>query len=92
LIFPIGCPNIDDVGRQPRFASALVPALRRIDEVRLIVGDGPLRAEVHGIGHRFPARVRVSVSLAARLVAAGAPLKVEVDPLPNLAAGVSERW
>jgi hypothetical protein len=66
--------------------------LRRVEEVHLIVGDGPLRAEVHGIGHRFPARVQVSVGLAARLVRAGAPLRVDIDRPPGQAAGVSERW
>jgi hypothetical protein len=59
------------------FRCALVPALRRIDAVRVVVDDGPVRAEVVGIGHRFPATVRVSLALAAELVEAGAPLRVE---------------
>ena len=58
-----------------------MPAFRRVEGVRLIVGDGPLRAEVYGIGHRFPARVPVSIRLAARLVEAGALLTVVTLPL-----------
>lgn len=86
------------MGGRSGFAAALVPALRRVDEVRLIVGDGPVRAEVLGIGHRFPARVRVSIGLAARLVEAGAPLRVQREvhvqrELPDeTPVGVSESW
>ena len=55
----------------------------------MIVGDGPLRAEVYGIGHRLPARVRVSISLAARLVEAGALLTVTTLPLTGSLEGVA---
>ena len=64
-----------------RFETALVPALRRVDGVRLIVGDGLPRAEVYGIGHRLPARVSVSIRLASRLVEAGALLTVVTLPV-----------
>jgi hypothetical protein len=67
----------------------LVPAFRRVDGVRLIVGDGPLRAEVYGIGHRFPARARVSVGLAVRLVEAGALLTVVTLPSSSSLEGVA---
>jgi hypothetical protein len=80
------------VRRQPRFEQALAPALRRIEEVRLIAIDGHLRAEVHGIGHRLPACVPVSVALAARLVEAGAPLTVQTELSSRRPAGASRRW
>ncbi len=80
------------MGRRPHFVHALVPALRQVDEVRLIVGNGPVRAEVHGIGHRAPARVQVSIGLAARLVEAGAPLRVHRDLSTAPAVGVAEPW
>lgn len=54
----------------------LVPALRRVQGVRLTVEDDGVRAEVYGIGHRHPVSVPISVRLAARLVEAGAPLSV----------------
>lgn len=61
-----------------------MPALRRVDGVRVIKGEGGVRAEVHGSGHRLPARLPVSLRLATELVAAGAPLTVvdeEAAPL-----------
>jgi hypothetical protein len=77
------------VGGHRGFETALVPAFRRVDGVRLIVGDGPLRAEVYGIGHRLPARVRVSIGLAARLVEAGALLTVTTLPSTGTLEGVA---
>lgn len=85
----IGAPKIYRVARRRRFETALIPAFRRVEGVRLIVGDGPLRAEVYGIGHRLPARVRISVILAARLVEAGAPLTVLTLPVSGSPVGVS---
>jgi hypothetical protein len=77
------------MGSRRRFETALVPAFRRVDGVRLIVSDGPLRAEVYGVGHRFPARARVSVALAARLVEAGAVLTVVTLRSTNSLEGVA---
>jgi len=85
----VGGPNIWGVGRLRRFDCALVPALRRVDGVRLIVGEGPLRAEVYGIGHRFPTKMRVTVKLAAQLVQAGAPLTVLTRPASPTVVEVS---
>jgi hypothetical protein len=76
------------MGGRRHFETALVPALRRVEGVRLIVGDGPLRAEVHGKGHRFPARMPVSIGLASRLVEAGAPLTVFALPSTGPLVGV----
>jgi hypothetical protein len=45
----------------------------------MIVGDGPIRVEVHGIGHRHPTAIVVGWRLAARLVEAGAPLTVRIE-------------
>jgi hypothetical protein len=80
---------MQSMGRRRRFDCALVPALRRVDGVRFIVGDGPLRAEVYGVGHRFPTTIPVTVKLAAQLVRAGAPLRVVTDPSSSATAGVS---
>jgi hypothetical protein len=65
------------VVRRCNYEGALTPALRRVNGVRVIVGAGPTRAEVYGIGHRHPATITVSLGLAARLVRAGAPLKIQ---------------
>jgi hypothetical protein len=62
--------------------------MRRIQGVRLIVGDDATRAEVYGIGHRHPVTLRVSVGLAARLVEAGAPLTVRVESSTPSEVGV----
>jgi hypothetical protein len=67
---------------------ALVPALRRVDGVCLIVGDNATRAEVHGIGHRHPVTLRVSVGLAVRLVEAGAPLTIRIESATPSEVGV----
>lgn len=58
------------------YETALAPALRRVEGVRVYLGDGCLRAEVYGKGHRLPARLPVSTKLATRLVEAGAPLEI----------------
>lgn len=67
------------MGTRHGFESLLLPAMRRVDGVRLIVGDGTTRAEVYGIGHRFPTTARVSLTTASRLVQAGAPLTIKHD-------------
>lgn len=90
----VGVPNIESVGRRQRnhrerYDCALIPAFRRVERVRLIVDDGPLRAEVCGIGHRFPTTVPVSVKLAIQLVEAGAPLTVVTGSSISSPVGVS---
>jgi hypothetical protein len=67
------------MGDRQRYKGALIPALRRVDGVRFVLGGDRLYAEVYGISHRRPATIPVSVSLAARLVAAGAPLSVRTE-------------
>jgi len=51
--------------------------LRRVDRVRLILGPSTAVAEVIGVAHRHPRTFRVSLTGAARLAAAGVPLRVE---------------
>jgi len=55
----------------------LVPALRRVQGVRLTVGEGGVHAEAYGIGHRHAVSVPISMRLATRLVEAGAPLTTQ---------------
>lgn len=50
---------------------------RRVERVHIRTRDGVRVATVTGVTHRYPRVVRVPVSVAARLVAAGAPLLVE---------------
>ena len=54
-----------------------VPALRRIDEVRVIVGSGRPVAEVTGVAHRYPRTFRISLATASELADAGVPLRIE---------------
>jgi hypothetical protein len=56
----------------------LVHALgfRRIEHVHIEVGAGYTTAEMIGTAHRYPRTVRIPLRTAARLVAAGAPLRV----------------
>jgi hypothetical protein len=56
------------------FHRLLVPALRRVDGVRVTMGSSGPRAEVYGIGHRHEVAVAVSMPVADQLIAAGAPL------------------
>jgi hypothetical protein len=58
-------------------APAGVAGLRRIDEVRVIVGHGRPVAEVTGIAHRYPHTFRISLAAASELAAAGVPLRIE---------------
>lgn len=58
----------------PGNGSGDVPlGLRRVEGIRLIVGDGPTRAEAVGIGYRLPVTVPIPVSVAVRLVGQGVP-------------------
>ena len=52
--------------------------LRRIDGVRVIVGEDRTVAEVTGVAHRYPRTFRVSLATAAQLADAGVPLRIEV--------------
>jgi hypothetical protein len=47
--------------------------LRRVDWVRLVVGDEAMRAEVMGVGFRLPVTRPISLSTAADLIAMGTP-------------------
>jgi hypothetical protein len=58
-------------------APACVAGLRRIDEVRVIVGPGRPVAEVTGIAHRYPRTFRISLATASELADAGVPLRIE---------------
>ena len=58
-------------------APASVAGLRRIDEVRVIVGHGRPVAEVTGIAHRYPRTFRISLAAASELADAGVPLRIE---------------
>jgi hypothetical protein len=59
----------------------------RVEHVHILVGNGFAAATVTGICHRYPHAVRVPLHVAARLVAAGAPLTVERgDVAPESAA------
>lgn len=58
-------------------APTCVAGLRRIDEVRVIVGDGRPVAEVTGIAHRYPRTFRISLAAASELADAGVPLRIE---------------
>lgn len=50
---------------------------RRVECVHILVTNGHAVAEVTGVVHRYPRTVRVPLSFASRLVAAGAPLTIE---------------
>lgn len=65
-------------GRPVRDAATCDPGLglRRVSYVRVRIGDAWVRAEVVGVGHRWPRSVPVPLSVAARLAAAGVPIVV----------------
>ncbi|MET0727587.1 MAG: hypothetical protein ABWZ76_04735 [Acidimicrobiales bacterium] len=50
---------------------------RSVELVRVARGPGRTVAEVTGVLHRYPQTVRVSLATATRLVAAGAPLRLD---------------
>jgi hypothetical protein len=70
---------LDTTHSPPRQAavSARTLGLRRIEQVRVIVGDRRTVAEVTGIAHRYPRTFRVSLTTAAQLADAGVPLRIE---------------
>ena len=68
----LGLPNLEPV--IPGNGTAELPlGLRRIEWIRLVVGEGPTRAEAVGVGYRLPVTVQIPVSLAVRLAGEGVP-------------------
>ena len=57
-----------------------VPGLRRVSWVSVTVRGRGAVAEVHGIGHRLPRVVRVSMATASSLAAGGTPIVVHRVP------------
>ncbi len=88
LLTVVGRPNIVTVSTGCHYHHALLPALRRLDGVRLTVGAGGTTAEAYGLGSRLPATVRISLRLGAQLVEAGAPLTTHVERSAIDAPGV----
>jgi hypothetical protein len=60
---------------------------RRVERVEVVIRNGSPLATVTGICHRYPRTVAVPLRVAARLVAAGAPLRVEGTYTAHEAAG-----
>lgn len=69
----------ETLDRRDATADDLVAALglRRVDRIRVLVGQGRARAEVTGIARRFPRTLRISLEQATRLAAAGVPMRIE---------------
>jgi hypothetical protein len=51
--------------------------LRRVERVRVVVGDGHPVAVVTGVAHRYPHDFRISMATALRLADAGVPMQIE---------------
>lgn len=47
--------------------------LRTVSWVSVMVEHGHARAQVHGLGHRSPKAIRISLKTASDLAAAGVP-------------------
>lgn len=62
--------------------------LRRVECVRLSVGQGPAVAEVSGVAYRYPRTFRVSLATAARLADVGVPVRIERRGQPGPPVGV----
>lgn len=63
---------------QPTLADAARAAgFRRIELVRLTVRGGRTTAQATGVVHRYPHTVAISLVTAQRLIAAGAPLRID---------------
>ena len=58
-------------------AVARAAGFRSVELVRLHLNDRATVAEVTGVLHRYPRTVPISLTTAARLVAAGAPVHVD---------------
>ena len=65
--------RLDEVDLPPS-----VRGLRRIEEVRVIVGPRHSVAEVTGVAHRYPRTFRVPLATANRLADAGVPMWIEL--------------
>jgi hypothetical protein len=50
--------------------------MRRVSWVRITLDEHGAQCEVHGVGHRFPSRRRVSLDTALALSARGVPTVV----------------
>jgi len=64
-----------------------VLGFRRVEFVRVVVGEGRPYGEVSGVAHRYPRTIRVSVATANRLAEAGVPTWIE-DRRGDHGAGV----
>jgi hypothetical protein len=51
-----------------------ITGLRRVDWIRVLVGDDGPRAEAVGVSHRCPTTAPITMAAAVRLVAGGALL------------------
>ncbi len=60
-----------------RHTSVSTLGFRRVDFVRLIVGEDGTTAEVTGVTHRLPRTIRVPLRIANALIEAGVPSRVE---------------
>jgi hypothetical protein len=59
---------------EPSTATAWMRAgMRRVDWIRLLVGEREVQAEAVGVAFRLPRTCRIPVALAAALIAAGTP-------------------
>jgi hypothetical protein len=58
-------------------AASRAAGFRHVDVVQLIVGGNALVAQATGVLHRYPQTVRISLATADRLVAAGAPVRIQ---------------
>jgi hypothetical protein len=63
-------------GRRPGRDLVGEPGLRRVDWVRIFVGDDGLRAEATGVGFRLPVTTPIPLAVAGELIAAGTPYVV----------------
>ena len=70
---------VSEIGTIRTSREALIAdlGLHRVECVRVTVGSGRAIAEVTGVAHRYPRTFRISLSSAARLAAAGLPLRIE---------------
>ena len=75
----LGTPN--DLGSTGQSLPGQRYGFRRVEHVHIRLDNGHSVATVTGVVRRYPRTVRVPFGVAARLVAAGAPLTVEsTDP------------
>lgn len=70
-------PQPQPQGTAPPRGGDAALGFRRVEYVRVVVGEGRPYGEVSGIAHRYPRTVRVSVATANRLAEAGVPTWIE---------------